>query len=88
MGKATEPDTVNLAATAVLGGVVDVPEGSSAVWVGIVGTDILVKTDAAGWFALPSIPANDTLQLYFVSEDYTQNLGEKTLYVTPMESVM
>ncbi len=88
VGKATEPDTVNLAATAVLGGVVDVPEGSSAVWVGIVGADILVKTDANGWFALSSIPANDTLQLYFVSEDYSKNLGEKTLYVTPMESVM
>ena len=88
VGKATEPDTVNLAATAVLGGVVDIPEGSSAVWVGIVGTDILVKTDVNGWFALSSIPANDTLQLYFVSEDYSQNLGEKTLYVTPMESVM
>jgi hypothetical protein len=53
-----------------------------------VGTDILVKTDVNGWFALSSIPANDTLQLYFVSEDYSQNLGEKTLYVTPMESVM
>lgn len=88
VGKATEPDTVNLTATAVLGGVVDIPEGSSAVWVGIVGTDVLVKTDAAGWFALSSIPANDTLQLYFVNEDYTKNLGEKTLYVTPMESVM
>ena len=57
------PDTVRLSATALMAGVVDIPEGSSAVWVGIVGTDVLVKTDETGWFALSSIPANDTLQL-------------------------
>ena len=88
VGKATAPDTVHLSATAVMAGVVDIPEGSSGVWVGIVGTDVLVKTDVNGWFALSSIPANDTLQLYFVNEDYTKDLGEKKLYVSPMESVM
>ena len=88
VGKATAPDTVHLSATAVMAGAVDIPEGSSAVWVGIVGTDVLVKTDENGWFALPSIPANDTLQLYFVNEDYTKDLGEKKVYVSPMESVM
>ena len=81
-------DTVNLYATAVMAGVVDVPEGSSAVWVGILGTDFLVKTDENGWFALPAIPAKDSLKLYFVSEDYKKNLGEKTVYVEPMESLM
>ena len=88
VGKATAPDTVHLSATAVMAGVVDVPEGSSGVWVGIVGTDVLVKTDVNGWFALSSIPANDTLQLYFVNEDYSKELGEKKVYVAPMESVM
>ena len=81
-------DTVNLYSTAVMAGVVDVPEGSSGVWVGILGTDFLVKTDERGWFALPAVPANDSLQLYFVSEDYIEDLGEKGLFLTPMESVM
>ena len=87
-GVSLKPDTVRLEPTAVLAGVVDVPEGSSTVWVGIVGTDVLVKTDESGWFALSSIPANDSLQLYFVNEDYDKSLGEKDLFVTPMESIM
>jgi 5-hydroxyisourate hydrolase-like protein (transthyretin family) len=87
-GVSQKPDTVHLEPTAVLAGVVDIPEGSSAVWVGIVGTDMLVKTDESGWFALSSIPANDSLQLYFVNEDYDKSLGEKDLFVTPMESIM
>lgn len=81
-------DTVRLEPTAVLAGVVDVPEGSSTVWVGIVGTDVLVKTDESGWFALSTIPANDSLQLYFVNEDFDKSLGEKDLFVSPMESIM
>lgn len=88
VGKSTSPDTVNLSATAVMAGVVDIPEGDSSVWVGIVGTDVLVKTDAAGWFALSALPANDSLTLYFVSEDYAQDLGAQSVYVTPHESLM
>ena len=88
VGVSEKPDTVHLEPTAVLAGVVDIPEGSSTVWVGIVGTDVLVKTDEAGWFAISSIPANDSLQLYFVNESYDKSLGEKDLFVTPMESVM
>lgn len=88
VGVSEKPDTVRLEPTAVLAGVVDIPEGSSAVWVGIVGTDVLVKTDETGWFALSSIPANDTLQLYFKNEKYDKSLGEKNIFVTPMESVM
>ena len=88
LGVSEKPDTVHLEPTAVLAGVVDVPEGSSTVWVGIVGTDVLVKTDESGWFALSSIPANDSLQLYFVNEDFNKSLGEKDLFVTPMESIM
>ena len=47
-----------------------------------------VKTDAAGWFALSALPANDSLTLYFVSEDYAQDLGAQSVYVTPHESLM
>ena len=81
-------DTVRLEPTAVLAGVVDIPKGSSAVWVGVVGTDVLVKTDESGWFALSSIPANNSLQLYFVNENFDKSLGEKALFVSPMESIM
>lgn len=88
VGESTAPDTVNLSATAVMAGVVDIPEGDSSVWVGIVGTDVLVKTDAAGWFALPALPANDSLVLYFASENFVQNLGSQSVYVTPRESLM
>ena len=88
VGESTAPDTVNLSATAVMAGVVDIPEGDSSVWVGIVGTDVLVKTDAAGWFALSALPANDSLVLYFVSENFAQDLGAQSVYVTPRESLM
>ena len=87
-GGTNAPDTVRLVATGLLAGIVDVPEGSSSVWVGVLGTDVLVKTDSNGWFALPAVPANDSLQLYFIDEKYKQNLGEEDLYVTPMESVI
>lgn len=82
------PDTVRLSATALMAGVVDVPEGSSAVWVGVLGTDVLVKTDSNGWFALPILPANDSLQLYFVNEDYTKDLGEESIFLSPRESLV
>ena len=84
----TDPDTVRLSATALMAGVVDVPEGSSAVWVGVLGTDVLVKTDSNGWFALPILPANDSLQLYFVNEDYTKDLGEESIFLSPRESLV
>ena len=84
----SSPDTVNLVATALMAGVVDVPEGSSNVWVGVHGTDVLVKTDSNGWFALPSLPANDSLRLYFVDGDYKETLGEESLYLKPRESVL
>lgn len=81
-------DTVRLLATALLAGLVDVPEGNASVWVGVQGTDVLVKSDSNGWFALPSIPANDTLQLYFMNEKYSEKLGEESVFATPRESLM
>jgi len=77
---------IQLSATAVVKGEVDVPEGSGNVWVGVLGTDILVPSDANGVFVLPSIPANDSLQLYFVSEDYDSVLVKKDIYLEPSES--
>ncbi len=77
---------IQLSATAVMKGEVDVPEGSGSVWVGILGTDILVPSDANGVFVLPSIPANDSLQLYFVTEDYDSVMVKKDVYLEPSES--
>lgn len=77
---------VQLTATAVMKGEVDIPKGSGNVWVGILGTDILVPTDANGVFVMSSIPANDSLQLYFVSEEYDSVLIKKDIYLEPSES--
>ena len=84
----SSPDTVKLLATALMAGVVDVPEGNSNVWVGVLGTDVLVKTDSNGWFAFPARPPNDSLQLYFVDGDYANDLGEESVYLKPRESVL
>lgn len=84
----SSPDTVKLLATALMAGVVDVPEGNSNVWVGVLGTDVLVKTDSNGWFAFPALPANDSLQLYFVDADYAKDLGEESVYLKPRESAL
>ena len=84
----SSPDTVKLFATALMAGVVDVPEGNSNVWVGVLGTDVLVKTDLNGWFAFPALPANDSLQLYFVDADYEKDLGEESVYLKPRESAL
>lgn len=78
-------DSVKLEATAVMKGEVDIPEGSGLVWVGVLGTDILVPSDANGVFVIPSIPAGDSLQLYFVSENYREVLNKKDVYFAPME---
>jgi len=78
-------DTVKLSATAVMKGEVDIPDGSNAVWVGVLGTDILVQTDANGVFVIPSIPAGDSLKLYFVSDDSREVLDEVGVYFTPAE---
>lgn len=78
-------DSVSLVATAVMKGETDIPDGSAIVWVGVLGTDILVPSDANGVFVLPALPANDSLQLYFVSEDYEKVLSREQVYFTPTE---
>lgn len=78
--------SLQLVSTAVMKGEVDIPEGSKNVWVGVYGTDILVPTDANGVFVIPYIPANDSLQLYFKSEDFDEVLDKKSVFFDPAES--
>lgn len=62
-------DTVVLEPTGSVTGALTLPEGSDFVWVGVRGMDVMVKTDANGGFALPQLPATDSLELYFVKKD-------------------
>lgn len=64
-----ELDTLTLEPTASLTGAADIPEGAGYIWVGVVGMDVFVRSDADGKFALPSLPSNDSLELYFVRDD-------------------
>jgi len=81
-------DSVALNATATVTGAADVPSGSKSIWVGVMGTDILVRSDSNGVFVIPSLPANDSLQLYFMDESYEEELQRRSVYVTPYEQVL
>lgn len=59
-------DTVILEPTGSVAGAVSVPEGSDFVWVGVLGMDVMVKSDSAGQFSLPQLPSTDSLKVYFV----------------------
>lgn len=59
-------DTVVLEPTGSVAGAVEVPEGSDFVWVGVLGMDVMVKSDSAGQFSLPQLPSTDSLKVYFV----------------------
>jgi hypothetical protein len=59
-------DTVVLQPTGAVNGVIDVEKGSEFVWVGVVGMDVMVRSDANGEFSLPQLPSTDSLKLYFV----------------------
>lgn len=78
-------ESVALEPMAVMKGELDIPTGSEMVWVGILGTDILVPTDVNGVFVLPSVPANDSLRLYFVNEAFDSLLQTKSVYFEPTE---
>jgi len=79
---------VDLNATATLTGVVDVPAGSKSVWVGVMGTDVLVRSDSNGVFVIPAMPANDTMQLYVRDASYTEELLHESVFLTPYEQVL
>jgi hypothetical protein len=57
---------VVLQPTGAVNGVIDVEKGSEFVWVGVVGMDVMVRSDANGEFSLPQLPSTDSLELYFV----------------------
>lgn len=61
-------DTIDLEPTGSVMGSVDVPDGSDFVWVGVLGMDVMVKSDSAGQFALPQLPSTDSLEVYFVRD--------------------
>lgn len=79
---------VRLQATATVTGVADVPEGSKSIWVGVLGTDVLVRSDSNGVFVIPAMPANDSLQLYFMNEAFDEELLRKSIYVAPYEQAL
>lgn len=81
-------DSVKLEATATVTGVADIPEGSKSIWVGVVGTDVLVRSDSNGVFVIPSMPANDSMQLYIMDEDYGEELQRQSVYLAPYEQVL
>ena len=62
-------DSVNLVPTGVLSGAVKIPEGTDRVLVGVLGTDLLVKSDTLGHFSMQALPTNDSLQVYFMNEE-------------------
>jgi len=76
-------DTVELTATGSVSGVVDLPKGSEYAWVGVYGMDMLVKTDAEGKFALPTVPSGDSLKLYFAEESYDSVYESHKVVVQP-----
>lgn len=80
-------EQVDLVPTAVMQGELDIPEGSETVWVGVYGTDILVPVDENGVFVIPSLPANDSLKLYFVNDMMDDVLESKSAFFAPTEFV-
>lgn len=81
-------DSVKLEATATVTGVADIPEGSKSIWVGVMGTDVLVRSDSNGVFVIPALPANDSMLLYIMDEDYGKELQRKPVYLAPYEQVL
>ena len=67
-------DTVRLSATASISSKVTLRSVDTAVWVGVYGLDLLVKTNNVGAYVLPNVPANDELGIYFVTADSANGL--------------
>lgn len=67
-------DTLRLDATASISSKVTLRTGQEFLWVGVYGLDLLVKTNNAGSYVLPSVPAKDSLDIYFVMPDSAKSL--------------
>lgn len=79
-------DTLELPGTATFPGKVTLESGSNGAWVGVYGLDILVKADKMGMFTLPSLPAGDSLKLYFYDEKYENLYVEQDVLLEPFAS--
>ncbi|OWV21750.1 hypothetical protein B7982_11640 [Fibrobacter sp. UWB2] len=70
-----ELDTVKLQETANYMSRVTLHAGEKYAWVGVYGLDVLTKTNEEGTFTLPTLPTNDSLDIYVVTT-------KDSLYVT------
>ena len=68
-------DTIKLQETANYMSRVTLHAGEKYAWVGVYGLDVLTKTNEEGTFTLPTLPTNDSLDLYVVTT-------KDSLYVT------
>ena len=68
-------DTVKLQETANYMSRVTLHAGEKYAWVGVYGLDVLTKTNEEGTFTLPTLPTNDSLDIYVVTT-------KDSLYVT------
>lgn len=80
-------EQVSLIPTAVMQGELDIPAEAETIWVGVYGTDILVPADRNGVFVIPALPANDSLQIFFVNESMEDVLDAKPAFFSPTEFV-
>ena len=82
----TSLGSINLEPTASLGGFAEVPKKCEFVWVGVRGMDLLVRSDSTGYFQLPQLPSNDSLQLYFLRDDNNDVYDSLSIKLNPNES--
>jgi hypothetical protein len=67
-------DTIWISATASVSSKVTLRTVDEFLWVGVYGLDVLVKTNDVGAYVLPSVPAGDSLPIYFVTADSLNSL--------------
>lgn len=81
-------DSIKLEPMALLGGKTFIPETCDYVWVGVRGMDVLVRSDSLGNFQLPSLPANDSLDIYFMRDDDRDVIKTVPVMLEPYASDM
>ena len=68
-------DSVQLAATGAVKGLVDLPDSASFAWVAIQGLNMVVKTDTLGQFIITKVPqGNITVSAW--DADYSYSIGQ------------
>ena len=61
-------DTIELTETSNYMSRVTLHAGETSAWVGVSGLDVMTKTNDDGTYSLPMLPANDSLEIYFVNK--------------------